>query len=447
MLLSEQEEIELGKNADAQIVQQYGIYDDQGLNQFVSDLGQRMAKISHRPNLPYEFKILDTPVINAFAVPGGFVYVTRGILAYLNSEAEFAGVMGHEIGHVTARHSAKQYSKAQLAQLGLGVGSILSEDFAQYAGLAQTGLALLFLKFSRDAERQSDRLGVEYSTKVGYDARKMASFFETLDRMSPGDEGGLPGWFSTHPAPEERVENIGTLAQEWQAKVQTRNLEVNRDVYLRRISGLVYGNDPRQGYVEGNVFYHPQLRFQFPVPGGWKVNNTPSQVQIGTEEGSAAILFTLASGKTPAQTSQKFLSESKATVVNSQNIDVHGFSTRRVISDLNTQQGVLRVLSYFIHYGQNTYVFHGYTGQANFGSYQSTFQGTMNGFNKLNDPQKINVSPKRVQIKKVNRRTTVQDALTSFGVPDDKLEQTALLNGMKLTDSVERNGLLKIISD
>ena len=192
MLLSESDEIQLGQQSDKEVVAQYGLYDDAQLQSYIDQLGQKMVKISHRPNLSFSFRLLDSPVINAFAVPGGFVYITRGILAYLNNEAEFAGVLGHEIGHVTARHSAKQYTKAQFAQLGLGVGSILSEDFAKYSGLAQVGVGLLFLRFSRDAERQSDDLGVEYSTKVGYDAREMGNFFHTLDQM-PAPRTDPPG--------------------------------------------------------------------------------------------------------------------------------------------------------------------------------------------------------------------------------------------------------------
>ena len=183
MLLSESDEIKMGQQTDGSVVQMYGIYEDEKLAEYINDLGQKMAKISHRPHLKYEFKIMDSPVINAFAVPGGYIYVTRGILAHLNNEAELAGVVGHEIGHVTARHSAKKYSETYVANLGLGVGSMISKDFAMFAGLAAQGLGLLFLRFSRDDERQSDVLGVEYSTKVGYDAREMANFFQTLDKM------------------------------------------------------------------------------------------------------------------------------------------------------------------------------------------------------------------------------------------------------------------------
>ena len=183
MLLSESQEIELGRKTDGQVVSQYGIYEDQKLTDYINGLCQRFGKLSHRPNLNYQFKIVDTATVNAFAVPGGYIYFTHGILAHLNSEAELAGVMGHEMGHITARHSAQQYTRAQFAQVGLGLGMILSETVRNFCGLAQFGVGMLFLRFSRDNERQADDLGVEYASKAGYDASQMASFFDTLERM------------------------------------------------------------------------------------------------------------------------------------------------------------------------------------------------------------------------------------------------------------------------
>jgi predicted Zn-dependent protease len=192
MLLSTDDEIALGRNADRDIVAAYGEYQNPELAAYVTEIGLRMAEQSHRPDLPYAFRILDTPVINAFALPGGYVYVTRGIMAYLDSEAELAGVVGHEIGHVTARHSAQRYSQAQLAQLGLGIGSAVSSQFRRYSRYAEAGVGLLLLRFSRDDERQSDELGVTYATAVGYEAGEMARFFETLDR--PSGSGRCAGW-------------------------------------------------------------------------------------------------------------------------------------------------------------------------------------------------------------------------------------------------------------
>lgn len=446
MLLSESDEIQLGQQSDKEIVAQYGLYNDQQLQTYIEQLGQKMVQVSHRSNLSFSFRLLDSPVINAFAVPGGYVYITRGILAYLNNEAELAGVMGHEIGHVTARHSAKQYTKAQIAQLGLGVGSILSEDFRKYSGLAQVGVGLIFLRFSRDAERQADDLGVEYSSKVGYDSREMANFFHTLDQMNPSeDKGGLPGWFSTHPNPADRVDAVRADAAEWQAKLGPQNWKINRDIYLLKINGLTFGDDPRQGYVENNVFYHPDLTFEFPIPAGWKTLNTPTQVQMVNDKQDAVILFQLGEANTTSDEANNFITQSQASVISSEATTVNGLSAHKVIADISSDQGQLRILSYFIKKGDHVFVFHGFTAQTSFSQQQQTFQNTMVGFRNLTDPSKINVESDRMVVKKVNQTTTLEQALRSFGVAEDKIGETVLLNGMEGTQAVAANTLIKYV--
>src|SRR5207249_2246367 len=189
----------------------------------------------------------------AAALAGGFIYVTRGIFAHLNSEAELAGVVGHEIRHVTARHSVSQLSKQQLAQLGLAVGTIASPEFEQFAGLASQALGVLFLKYSRDAESQADELGLRYLRRGNYDPREMPHVFEMLDRVSQAQGGGrVPQWLATHPNPENRR---GRIEQEIAAGPQTfAGTAVNRESYLQRLDGLVFGANPREGYFKGSQF-------------------------------------------------------------------------------------------------------------------------------------------------------------------------------------------------
>lgn len=446
MLLSQSDEIALGKQSDEEVIQTYGVYDNPNLNAYLNTIGQKLVKVSHRPNLNFTFRLLDSPVINAFAVPGGYVYITRGILGYLNNEAELAGVVGHEIGHVTARHSAQQYSQAQLAQLGLTLGVAVSEQFRKYAGLAQFGVQMLFLRFSRDHERQSDDLGVEYSSKIGYNANQMANFFVTLQSLSPSeDRSGLPGWFSTHPNPPDRVAAIKQDAQQWQTKLQQSQWLINRDQYLEKLDGLVFGEDPRQGYVEGNTFYHPQLKFQFSIPASWKLNNTPSQVQMFTEKQDAVILLSMAKENSPTVAANAFIANSKATVKKSETTRVNGLQAQRVISDITTDQGVISVSSYFIQKENTVYVFHGYTAQPQFNSYQPAFDQTMGQFKTLTDPNKINVKPNRLAIKRTQSQGTLRNALRQFGVPQDKMEEIAIMNGMNLDDSIPANTLIKLV--
>ncbi len=447
MLMSEAQEINMGKGADPQIVAQYGLYQNEQIQKFINDKGQEMAKISHRPHLNYEFKVLDSPVINAFAVPGGYVYFTRGILAHFNNEAEFAGVLGHEIGHITARHSAKQQSKAILAQLGLVVGMVVSSEFRAFSNYANQGMQLLFLKFGRDAESQSDKLGVEYSTKIGYDSKNMANFFKTLSRMREKSGQSIPDFMSTHPNPANRYTNVKELSKEWQAKVPGP-YAVNRNQYLQMIDGLTYGEDPRQGYVENNVFYHPELKFQFPVPQSWRLLNSPSQVQMASEDGQSMMLFTLSNQSSLQQAAQQAAEQYKLTPVSTKNTNVSGFNALQVISEQKNEQDPtknLGIMSYYIQYGQYIYVFHGISLQTAFKQNEGTFLGTMRKFNKLSDPSKINVYPEKIDVQTVKISGTLQQVLQRYGVPQDRMEEMALLNSMQLTDQVQKGSMIKTV--
>src|SRR5512136_539077 len=287
MLYSESQEIELGKQTDTEVAATYGVYDDAALQAYVSKIGLALAAKGQRPNLPWRFTVLDSPVVNAFAVPGGAVYITRGILAMMNSEAELAAVLGHEIGHVNARHSMSQMSKQQVATLGLAVGSVISQKFAKYAGLAGAGLQVLFLKYSRDNENQADGLGMDYSRAAGYNPADMAVTFTALQKM--GDLSGgrsLPGFLSTHPVTADRIQHVQTMLQPGDQALARRP-----EPYLQSVQNIVYGDDPRQGYVENGVFYHPTMRFQFAVPSGWTVNNTPGSVTLVAADQNGGLIL------------------------------------------------------------------------------------------------------------------------------------------------------------
>jgi len=444
MLLSESDEIKLGKQTDAEVRKQYGVYQDQQLNAYLNDMCHKLAALSHRPNLPYQLEIVDASVVNAFAVPGGYVYLTRGILANLNSEAELAGVMGHELGHITARHSAQQYSRAQLAQVGVLVGGLFLGDVV--SGLAQLGAGMLFLSFSRDNERQADQLGVEYASKAGYDGKELAAFFETLERMNPGsDRSGLPGWFSTHPSPEDRVVAVRKEAREWQEKMGMRDPKVNRDVYLRHIDGLVYGDDPRQGYVDEGTFYHPDMRFQFPVPADWKVNNTSSQVQIMNENREGGIIFSVATAPSPKEAAAKFVQANRASVLASDSVTVGGFPAHRLVCNVKGESSTIRVVSYFIQKDKSIFYFHGLSAPSVFDKHLNTFEKTMRGFKELSDPKKINVKPDRVRLRTTKAAGSVESAFRTMGIPKDDLDDIALLNGMQLSENLPANTLVKVI--
>jgi predicted Zn-dependent protease len=457
MLMSKDQEIAMGKQSDPEIVAFMGVYQDDKLQRFINEKGKEMTAVSHRPDLPYQFKIVDSPVVNAFAVPGGFVYFTRGIMAHFNNEAEFAGVLGHEIGHITARHSAKQYSNAMLGQIGLVAGSLVSPEFAQFADVAQQGLQLLFLKFGRDAESQSDKLGVEYSTKIGYDASEMAGFFSTLDRLSSlsGAEE-VPTFLSTHPDPADRENKVAKLAADWRRKTNADNLEVNRESYLKMIDGLVYGEDPKQGFVENNVFYHPVLKFQFGIPTSWNVQNTPQQVQMGSSDGRAVMMLTLAEGNNLETAAQGVVQKYQLKVLDSKQQTVNGLPAIVLVADQQQQQEqqqqqqqqqapAIRVLMYLIQYGGNIYNLIGVSSQADFNAYMQLFQSTMGTFRELSDPAKINKQAERIRVKTVPQSGTLQHVLSRLGTEQKRLEELAVLNGMTLSDQVQQGTLIKVV--
>ena len=274
-LLSEAEELAIGQQQDAEIRREMGVYDDPELQRYVSDIGQELARNSHRPNLPWTFTIVDSPAINAFALPGGYVYVTRGILAYLDDESELAGVLGHEIGHVTARHAAQAYTRQAQANLGLMVLSIFVPSTQPFTDLGATGLGVLFLRNGREAELEADRLGVEYGSGAGYDPPGVPRFLSTLARVSALSERGMPNWLSTHPDPGLRVTRAEPVAGKF-ASADAK--KVNHDQYLERIQGLVFGDNPKDGIVRGNEFLHPLLRIGVKFPDGWELTNTPEAV-------------------------------------------------------------------------------------------------------------------------------------------------------------------------
>ncbi|MCU7547767.1 M48 family metalloprotease [Chitinophagaceae bacterium LB-8] len=451
VLMSEQQELAMGKEADPQIIAQYGLLDNKDLQNFITEKGKAMAAISHRPNINYEFRILDSDVLNAFAIPGGYVYFTRGIMAYLNNEAQFAGVLGHEIGHIAARHSVEQQRNAMLGQIGLMAGIVLAPGLSQFAETASQGLSLLLLKFGRDAEREADRLGVEYSSKIAYDAKEMAGFFTTLEReQQKGDGEELPEFLSTHPNPGDRHTTVAKLATEWKQKLNLTNAKINRDEYLKRIEGIVYGEDPRQGYLENSVFYHPQLKFQFPVPQGWSYQNTPQAVQVAPKDGKAMMMLTLAQGANPKEAANAVLQQYKLQVVESKELTVNGLPAFAMIADQQPQQqqqAAVRTLSYIIRYNDINYVLLGVSGLSDFNNYAPTFQNTMQNFRQLTDTSKLNKKPQRVRIKTVAQSGTLDQALRNLNMPANKLEELAILNGMQLNDGVTKGMLIKVIGE
>jgi predicted Zn-dependent protease len=445
-LYSEAQEIEMGKQTDVEVAAQFGVYDDPALSKYVSSVGLTLAAKSQRPKLPWRFTVLDSPVVNAFAVPGGSVYVTRGILAMMSSEAEMAAVLGHEIGHVNARHSIHRMSEQTLAQIGLVAGSALSQDFARYAGFASAGLQVLFLKYSRDDERQADSLGVDYSRLASYNPADMAVTFTALQKM--GDlQGGrsMPGFLSTHPLEAERVKNVQAMLKPGDAELARKP-----EAYLQAVNNIVYGDDPRQGYVEGSMFYHPVMRFQFAVPSGWKVDNTPAQVTLLAADQSAGLI--LQGGKSD-ETAEQFarnqaaeIQKSGGKLLNESASTVNGLACFEQAYTVTQQdQSQLQLRRSYLKKGDMVYVFSAVSSVAGFPKYDAEFRRVVGSFRELTNQSYINRTPKRLALTKANGTDTLQAIFKKAGLPEKSWSQFAIMNGLEATAVPPAGKLIKIV--
>jgi predicted Zn-dependent protease len=405
-LISEAQEIQIGQQASQEVAQQLGLVDNQPLQQYVQQIGERLARESERPNLPWSFRVVDDPTPNAFALPGGFIFLTRGMMDLMDSEAELAAVLGHEIGHVTARHSVTQMSRAQLAQIGLGVGSIFFPEAAQtFGGLAQTGMQLLFLSHGRDAERQSDELGFRYALREGYDVREMDDIFATLMRI--GETAGrssVPAWLSTHPAEPERI----AAAQARADTVPTGQLALRREEYLARINGLMYGDNPRQGFFRGGAFLHPDLRFRIDFPQGWRTQNLPQAVNAMAPQQDAVLQLTQAQGSAD-NAARQFLSQQGIRPGQGGRQNLNGNPAVVAYFQAQTQQGVVSGMAAFIEHGGNTYQVLAFAPAQVFGRYEPSFRQVIGSFQNVTDPAVLNVRPNRVDVVRTTRQMTLAE--------------------------------------
>ncbi|SET10778.1 M48 family metalloprotease [Hymenobacter actinosclerus] len=440
------------KEPDPQVIAQFGLLNNPALQKFIDQKGQQMAAISSRADFGYQFTILDSPMINAFAAPDGNVYFTRGIMAHFNDEAQFAGVLGHELGHVTARHGEKQQTRSTLASGALLLGSILSKRIASIAQPLSQGAGLLFLKYGRDDEREADKLGVAYSSKIGYDATHMADFFLTLQRQEQASgAGGTPTFLSSHPNSADRYSTVKQLAAQARQNAGGRTLTINRDSYLRMIEGLPYGDDPRQGFVEGGVFYHPDLKFQFPVPRGWKSQNSPQQFQMAEPNGQAVQILTLAPGNSAQEAAQALAKELKLNAPQASRTTVNGLPAiaiqgDQVGQDQQGRQGIqASTLSYLIQDGKTMYALIGLCAPGKLGSYGPTFQRTAQGFRRLTDASKLNRQSEKIRIRTAKAGQTLAQALAANGIPAKRHEELAILNGLKTTDKLSAGTLFKVV--
>ena len=442
MLVTEDQEIAMGRQADSAVIATIGLYQDAAWQSYIQQFGARLAATTERPNLPWTFRVVDDPAVNAFAIPGGFVYVTRGLLTHLTSEAELASVVGHEIGHVTARHTAAEMSKQQMIGLGLAVGSMASAQVAKYASTANQALGILYLKFSRDDESQADQLGLRYMRRANFDPRQMPEVFRMLDRLTTAEGGSrLPAWLETHPSPANRIaainSQIAALPQDFSGT------SINRDSYERLLEGLVFGINPRQGYFTGSQFSHPDLRFRVTFPDGWTTNNAAQAVIAVSPQQDAVVELSQSPEASADAATRAFFSQQGIT---------GGAAARTILNGLGGERspfaaatadfGTLRGTVQFVELGGSVYRILGYAPDARWSTYQAVAEHTMQSFQRLTDNAALNMQPQRVSIVQVGQRTTLEGLLGQRNSPVTGAT-LAIINQVELQTALESGRLVK----
>jgi predicted Zn-dependent protease len=445
-LVSGQQETQIGKEGYQAVLQEYGAYGNTRLQSYVDSVGQALARVSHRPDIDWHFTLLDDPTVNAFAMPGGYIYITRGILAHLNSEAQLAGVLGHEIGHVTARHTAQQITQQQIAGLGLGLASIFVRGFGQYSDAAQTALGLMFLKYSRDHETQADELGVEYSTKAGWDSREMSSTYAMLRRVGERSGSRLPNFLSTHPDPGDRENRTRALAQA--AVAGKTGLIVRQRAYVSSLDGITYGTDPRQGYFEGNHFYHPEMRFEITMPSGWKTANSRQAVLAGEPNNQAQMQLTLADAGALSPSAYVADLQSKGKVLDTRGSSesIGGFSAWIGTLLIQGSDGSRRQLfaAFIRRSSDQMFQILGVTAAPGDDN-ESRIAASARSLRGLSDPARLNVSPNRVDVVEVTQPGAFQQVAARQGNLAIDLDEVAILNNVELDEEIRRGELIKLV--
>ena len=442
-LIPQGQEIAMGQEGAKAAVQQMGIYPDSGIQRYVSSLGLGIAKASERPELPWTFTVVDDPSVNAFALPGGPIFVSRGILTHMNSEAQLVSVLGHEIGHVTAKHSVSQLSKQQIFQIGLIGAMVVKPELQQFGQAASQGLGLLFLKFGRDDENQADELGFRYMTKANYAPSEMAEMFTTLGRLSGDGAGsrGTPEWLSTHPDPGNRVQK--TRDRIAAAGAPFTNARIEREAFLRRLDGMVFGEDPRNGYFQQTAFIHPTLKFRFDFPQGWRTQNGAEQVVGASPQGDAQIALTLAGNVAPATALQKFLQQQGVQGGQAGSDAING-NPAAVAQFVAQNQDGSQLAGYVAYIQQDnvTYQLLAITPRQQIQKYDAVFRNVIGSFQRVTDARLLNVRPQRVRLLQTRSAMTIAqfNQQNPSVIP---LAQLALINGVEPSTTIPSGTLLK----
>jgi len=446
--MSEDREIALGQESDAQVRAEMGAYDDRALQEYVTTVGLKLAMNSERPALPWHFTVADVPAINAFALPGGYVYITRGILAFLDDESQLAGVLGHEIGHVTARHAASQYSKSTLSQVGLLATAIFAPGGEAIAQGGGAGLGLLLLKNSRDDEAQADELGVRYASRAGWDPAGVPRMLTTLGRVEEtSDSKGVPNWLATHPQPDDRVQRVQVAVRAAEGTAQ--KFTTDRDGYLKHVTGIVWGDNPDQGIVRGSSFLHKGLRIAFDFPSGWAIQN--GQTQVTAKDPAGRSVMSLEQVRRPQGRTIE-----DAAIISMQNagfrrIDGGRTTVHGLEGYLGTYVGALqdlgRVQMRVLHVrsDQRVYSVAGIAPIDAYAAVSATFATSLESFRGMSAADVERLRPNRIDLYTARQGDTWQSIAERQGKGIVKATTLAIMNGHPVNDQPPPGERLKIV--
>jgi predicted Zn-dependent protease len=428
-----------------------GLYQDAALQHYVESIGRLLVATTETPNDPFSFGLLDSSIVNAFSMPGGYVFVTRGLLALANNEAELASVLGHEIGHVTARHASQRQTRGVIAQLGAGLLGALIGD-PNIANAAGVGAQLYLQKYSRDQEFEADQRGIAYMARAGYDSHASAAFLGSLDAWTTL-EGRIAGkamgdaaynMLADHPRTVDRVERARELA----VGNQPRDAMLEPEIYLKKIDGLVFGDDPKQGVVRGRLFLHPELRFAFELPPGFHVSNTPAQVHADGPDG-AAIVFD--QSPRPFQgAAVDYLVRAWAPQLRLQEverIDVNGMEAATGRTHAQTEDGQavdLRLVAIRFD-GKTFYRFLFASPPQVTGQLAEGFQRTTYSFRHLSEKEVDGIRARRIRTVAVPPGDTVQALSDRMPFGELRRERFLALNGLRDGGELRPGQLVKII--
>lgn len=457
VLFTEADEIALGRKTSEEVLQQYRIYENAALQQYVQNIGTKVANKSHRNNLIYRFTILDSKEVNAFALPGGYIYITRGLMAYLKSEAELAAVLGHEVGHVTARHSVRQYSANQLTNFGIALGSIFIPGANQATNqVAQLFGSALLRGYGREHELEADRLGAEYLARTGYNPNAMLDVIgvlkdqETFEKEVAQSEGrearAYHGVFSSHPANDKRLQEVVNTAKTLSEETSSANY-VGHEEYMSYMDNLIYGDSPRDGILRGHRFFHKELGFSMSFPRKWNVANYPDRLLLTAPNGEAIIQIT-AEDINKKLSIRDFMIQRMGlnNLERESPLNINGLNAYTGISVISNKQGAQPTRFTVIYFEQRAYIIAGRSKVAKkFSKFDQTIIDTAKSFHELTKNEKELAKPMRLKVLEASNETRFSSLARQSPLESHAESKLRLLNGYYPNGEPNKGNLLKIV--